>query len=79
MIGCSSHQREVNQIQVVNSIVHTQLRIPALATSSIPESALHGQVKELEGRIKLKLKAIYAEHAIFEDPDNIGLLLFNLG
>ena len=79
MMACSSHQGEVNQIQVVNSIVHTHLRIPAFATSSIPASALHGQVKELEGRIKLKLKAIHAEHAIFEDPANIGLLVFKLG
>ena len=72
---------DVDHSQGMASIVWAQLRIPALTTSSIPGSAVHGKVKQLEGKIQIirrELKAIHTEHAIFGDPANIGALVYTL-
>ena len=72
---------DVDHSQGMASIVWAQLRIPALTTSSIPGSAEHGKVEELEGKIRIisrELNAIHAEHALFNEPVHIGALVYTL-
>ena len=63
----------------VASIVRALLRITTFAKSSIPSSAVHGKVEDLEGRIKVigkELNASNANHAILDYQASVGALLF---